>query len=212
MEEDKRSRLLATATELFARKGFSAVSVRELAIGAKCNVAAVSYYFNGKEGLYQAVLEEQLAPILAALQSVKNRVDLSPVDRLAFYADQIANIHGTRPCLACFIMSEMINPTECGGETIQRHISQAYQFMFEAIATGIKEGFFRSDLNVNFTAVSLAGILNFFFLMKPLIQKNVPLSPQSNEEYTAHAFQVFLQGILPPDDKACINISEQERK
>lgn len=54
--EETRERLLEVATESFARNGFAETTVRELAKGARCNVAAISYHFGSKEKLYEAVL------------------------------------------------------------------------------------------------------------------------------------------------------------
>lgn len=51
-----RDRLTAAATRLFARHGFSAVSVRDIAHAARANVAAVNYHFDGKLGLYRVVV------------------------------------------------------------------------------------------------------------------------------------------------------------
>jgi AcrR family transcriptional regulator len=55
-----RERLLAAATRLFAEKGYSATSTREICQAAQANVAAIHYHFGGKEGLYREVV---LAPI-----------------------------------------------------------------------------------------------------------------------------------------------------
>jgi TetR/AcrR family transcriptional regulator, regulator of cefoperazone and chloramphenicol sensitivity len=53
--EDSRRRLISAGLRLFAEKGFAATSVRELAQAAGVNVAAISYYFGDKVGLYRAV-------------------------------------------------------------------------------------------------------------------------------------------------------------
>ncbi|MDE2398494.1 MAG: helix-turn-helix transcriptional regulator, partial [Burkholderiales bacterium] len=50
-----RTRLLNAALRLFAGQGFAKTSVRQIALEAQTNVAAVSYYFGDKAGLYRAV-------------------------------------------------------------------------------------------------------------------------------------------------------------
>jgi AcrR family transcriptional regulator len=60
---DCRKRLIAAATPLFARNGLHGVNVRSLAKAAGVNLAMISYYFGGKDGLYAAVLEEQFASL-----------------------------------------------------------------------------------------------------------------------------------------------------
>ncbi|NIA16859.1 MAG: CerR family C-terminal domain-containing protein [Planctomycetes bacterium] len=55
-----KERLLAAAEQLFADKGFDAVSVRDLTARANCNVAAVNYHFGGKEQLYRKIFERHM--------------------------------------------------------------------------------------------------------------------------------------------------------
>ncbi|WP_346352930.1 TetR/AcrR family transcriptional regulator [Azotosporobacter soli] len=197
MELDSRKKIIEVATALFARKGFAGVSVREVTKEAQINVSAISYYFASKEGLYQAVLTEQLAPILNAVAFVREQKDISPVQRLTLYAGNIAQIHANSPFLSRFMNGELTNPTGYGGPIIEQHLSQAYQFITDALQEGIERGDFRADLNITYAAVSLAGILNFFFIAKPLLQKFLPLGAEANNEYTTHAFALYLRGIMP---------------
>lgn len=53
---DTRENLLASATEVFVKKGFSGARVDEIARRAKANKAMIYYHFGSKEGLYKAVL------------------------------------------------------------------------------------------------------------------------------------------------------------
>lgn len=56
--EATRSRLLGSGLRLFALQGYSKTSTRELAEDADANVAAISYHFGDKAGLYRAVFCE----------------------------------------------------------------------------------------------------------------------------------------------------------
>ena len=58
--EEAQERLLNAAEELFARKGFDGTSIRELATGANCNIAAVNYYFGDKKELYEELFRRRL--------------------------------------------------------------------------------------------------------------------------------------------------------
>jgi AcrR family transcriptional regulator len=69
--EPARARLLRSGLQLFAQQGFAKTSTRELAEHAGVNIAAISYYFGDKAGLYRAVFFEPLG---------------SPEDDIARYA------------------------------------------------------------------------------------------------------------------------------
>ncbi|MBP2627712.1 MAG: yttP 3 [Firmicutes bacterium] len=196
MENDTRSKLIEIATELFATKGFAAVSIRELTVAAQVNVSAISYYFKGKGGLYRAVLKEQLAPVLQVLELAKDHDSLSPTERLSLYANRIMHIHLQRPFLSHFIHSEIHYPTGHGDSIIENHISQVHQFIETTLQEGVANGDFRVDLNITYSAISLAGIMNFYFISKPLYQKFIYFPENANSEYMNHAFQIYLRGIM----------------
>jgi AcrR family transcriptional regulator len=62
-EKSVQDRLLDAAEELFCEKGFEGTSVRDIAASAGCNVAAVNYYFGGKDKLYEEVWRRHLIPM-----------------------------------------------------------------------------------------------------------------------------------------------------
>jgi AcrR family transcriptional regulator len=57
LENNSRERLLETATELFAEKGYAGSSVREIVEKAGVSKPVLYYYFKSKEGLFYAILE-----------------------------------------------------------------------------------------------------------------------------------------------------------
>src|SRR5882724_4823724 len=54
---ETRQRLLNSAGEVFAERGFRAATVRDICQRAKANVAAIHYHFGDKEALYLALLK-----------------------------------------------------------------------------------------------------------------------------------------------------------
>lgn len=58
MIKNSKKRLFATARHLFALKGYQETSTRDIADEAKVNISAITYYFDGKLGLYRAVLSD----------------------------------------------------------------------------------------------------------------------------------------------------------
>jgi AcrR family transcriptional regulator len=56
--EQSRERLMMAALNLFAHQGYDRTSTREIAEAAGANLAAISYYFGDKAGLYRAVFDQ----------------------------------------------------------------------------------------------------------------------------------------------------------
>jgi AcrR family transcriptional regulator len=59
-----RFALVRAAVEVFGESGLEAATTREIAQRAQQNIAAIAYYFGGKEGLYLAVAEHIVQVIL----------------------------------------------------------------------------------------------------------------------------------------------------
>jgi len=81
---DLRGRILDVAEGLFAEKGFAQTSIREITKRADCNVAAVNYYFHGKENLYvevfrrhmHAIRDKRIYSIRKVLSDQRGQMDL----------------------------------------------------------------------------------------------------------------------------------------
>lgn len=56
-------RVMDAAERLFAESGYNGVSVRMIARAASSNLAAISYHFGDKAGLFRAIFERRVKPI-----------------------------------------------------------------------------------------------------------------------------------------------------
>lgn len=61
----KKTQILDAAESLFAEQGFAHVSIRDIAVAARANVAAVNYHFGSKERLFEALFARRVVPVNA---------------------------------------------------------------------------------------------------------------------------------------------------
>ena len=76
-KQHSRQAIFDAAKRLFAEKGFAGTSIREITSEAGCNLAAVNYYFHGKDKLYLEVLTQTLVEfreeLISSISEVKRR-------------------------------------------------------------------------------------------------------------------------------------------
>ncbi len=76
--EPVRQRLLLAGLELFAEQGYAKTSIRQVTLAAGANIAAISYYFGNKAGLYRAVFWGGADPEAAAPPLPRGEADFLP--------------------------------------------------------------------------------------------------------------------------------------
>jgi len=191
-ERNTPKTLLAAAAPLFATSGFNVVTIHQIAEAAKVNVALISYYFGGKEGLYAAVLESQLCPLLQSLETWRTNTSSLPViEQLYLYVDTIFTQQRQQPFLSQLLLNELIYPTACGQPLIQKYFDQSFQCIHCIIEAGARSGEFKPGLPVEYVKFIWYSVLNFH------IANNIVNDLQVlNEYYTIQCVDMFLNGII----------------
>lgn len=69
------ARLLEAGVDVFGKHGFDAATTRMIAKKADVNIAAIPYYFNGKEGLYHAVVAHITGKLESQVESTLLEID-----------------------------------------------------------------------------------------------------------------------------------------
>lgn len=88
IREQQRSRIAAAATSVFARKGFAATRISDIAQAAKVSQGLVHHYFESKDALFSELVRDVMTsatsvPELAAQQPG------TPMDRLRWYVQVV---------------------------------------------------------------------------------------------------------------------------
>jgi len=191
---DCRANLINAAIPLFAAKGLNGVSVRELATAAGVNLSMISYYFGGKEGLYAAVLLDQFA-ILRKVEEIE-QMEIEPLQKFELYVRATVARYRKNPYLLKFYTSELTNPTPCFETIVRPAIKGVVQILIETFSEGFSHEQFREGLHPADTALALAGMINFYFLLEPATSDIIDHSPDRDEELIRHIMDIFSRGVL----------------
>ena len=193
--QDAKEKLLAAATRLFAEKGFASVSIRQLAEAAGVNSAMISYYYGGKEGLYEAVLATQYERLLEKFEAI---ADLkAPVEeKIRQYAEVIRLNHtAEQPLMARLIQGELTSPTACMEKVVRNYTSRIARIVSGIVQQGVEAGEFRQDIPPIFATLALAGMLNFYFILREATRAIVPIFSVGDAEFVEAALKIYLKGM-----------------
>ncbi len=76
-EQTPQNKLLEAAFDIFGKHGYESATTRMIAGEAGVNIAAIPYYFGGKEGLYRAVISHIVSEIQGQAGDLLERVATS---------------------------------------------------------------------------------------------------------------------------------------
>lgn len=166
--EEARGRLLMAALRLFAEKGYSKTSTREIAQAAGVNLSSIKYYFGDKAGLYRVVFSEPLGTACLEIDLSDPNLSLRDVLRL-FFEDFVMPLkHGDVAQLAVRMhFREMLEPTGLWMEEIERHIKPSHLGLVTVLLRHLNLS--KADDDVHRLAFSLAGLALQLFVCHDII-------------------------------------------
>lgn len=156
--DDARDRLLQAGLRLFANQGYVKTSTRELAEAAQVNIAAISYYFGDKAGLYRAVFFEPMGDTEQDIGRY-NGANLTLQGALhgffAGFLEPLKQGDAARLCMKLHYR-EMIEPTGLWQEQLTQGIQPMHEALLVVLCRHLQlDG---PDDHVQRLAVCLAGL------------------------------------------------------
>ncbi len=153
-----RERLLHSALALFAEHGFAKTSTRQLAEAAGTNLAAISYYFGDKAGLYRAAFTElhgNSEDDMARYVGVKLSLTQALCGFFGGFVEPLK--HGTlmKQCVKLH-MRELLEPTGLWAEEINQGIKPMHDALVQVLCRHL--GLRRPDDEVQRLAVCIAAL------------------------------------------------------
>ncbi len=189
-----RQALLDAAREQFTERAFKAVSVREIARAAGVNPAMVNYHFGSKRGLYEAMVQESVGPLLAAFDEDQSRGQVThPADVLRRHIGTLA----ANPWLPNLVVREVLyGETDFRNTFVEKFSARVAANLMQAIEQQCKSGVLREDLDPRLATLALFSLAVFPFLARPVVERSLGL--EINEAFAERWAQEAIRLLEPP--------------
>jgi len=185
--EDKRRQLLDAAVRVFARKGFHASRVGDIAEEAGVAHGLLYHYFKSKDQVLEAVFQENWNLLVARVESVEE-TDEPAADQLRHIAAIVLRTWLHLPDVVRVVIQEFGRSPELA-ERIGE-LTLPIDALERVITRGIERGEFRKDIDPTFAATVVYGSIDE--LLTGWVLGRLP----SGEEDVAKAEQTLVEIIL----------------
>ncbi len=155
---DKRRLILDAAVRVFARQGFHACRVADIADEAGVAYGLVYHYFASKDEVLDTLFLERWNVMLELIREVD--AEAIPVrEKLQAIASFIIDSYQHDPDLMKVIIVEVTRAANSFGNTHIATITEAYDLIGGMIAKAQAEGVFKEEIEARFAAMAFYGAI-----------------------------------------------------
>ena len=188
--EDKRRQLLDAAVRVFARKGFHASRVGDIAEEAGVAHGLLYHYFKSKDEVLQAVFQENWSLLVARIASVEETGEPA-ADQLRHISAIVLRTWLHLPDVVRVVVQEFGRSPELA-ERIGE-LTLPIDALQRVIARGIESGEFRRDIDPTFAATVVYGSIDE--LLTGWVLGRLPAGEEDVAKAEQTLFEVTLRGL-----------------
>lgn len=203
-EQTARMDILDNARTLFAKKGYEAVSVREIAKESGQNISMISYYFGSKEGLYKQILSDHMQAIGGQVNKLFSGNSGKELTAKIFRADLKAlvtifiSMKTINPEMVALMQRERVNGLPFARDLHEQTIGPIAQQVVEVFREAQKKKIIRSNFDpAAFLGVlfeSIIGYMTSYDCGLKVLKGSFEL-PRDKEKFIEFLTDLFLEGI-----------------
>jgi len=184
--ERTRAAILAAAEQQFARHGYVATRLEDVASAVDLKRAALFYHFRDKQSLYDAVVADAFGSLAARLEEAFSAADPIPV-RIERAVEAWVDTVVARPTLGRLILRHAAEADEHGTHAMFPGVDHLVQLAWSTFEEGSKSGELKPVHDDPFHAASTVIGATVFYVaaLAPLIP-SASVKPLAPEQIAAH--------------------------
>lgn len=159
---DRRQEIIDAAAAIFAKKGYEATSIQDVADAVNILKGSLYYYIKSKEDLLFGVIQDVHEP---ALDNLARQFDSegAALDRLRTFVTNHVTYNASHPTKISVFFHDFRSLTGERRETIIRERDLYDHFLRDLIAQGQNEGTICPGIDGNLAAFAILGLMNWMY-------------------------------------------------
>ncbi|MEM0985071.1 MAG: TetR/AcrR family transcriptional regulator [Pseudomonadota bacterium] len=188
--ERTRRDILQAALEVFAERGFSSATVRDIASRIGMSHGMIRYHYETKEQLWFASVDylfERLDRELAISAADAARLDAGELDIFRDWLRRYVRYCADHPEHARIMMQESVSPSARLDEVIEKHVRAGQLAALKTISVLQEHGVFPRDVPPASLIYMITGACQNVFALAPEVRRSLDYDALSDIAVEAHA-------------------------
>ena len=194
---DKMNRekvIIDAALKVFSTKGYASTRMADIAREADMSYGLVYHYFENKEKLFDAIVEDWWTGFYNELEMLK-KSDMSTEEKLVEIIRYILKVYENKPNQISIFVTEVsrgfvYHADSKGKDKFNKLFSLCQDIMSE----GQQNGFLRNDIQANYLTYLFLGSIDTF--LSVLILGNEKITAARQKRFTDGITNVFMHGAV----------------
>jgi TetR/AcrR family transcriptional regulator len=204
--EESRAAILQAAVREFSREGIAGARTDSIARAARVNKALLYYYFEDKEALYGAVIDQVFGGLTANVHEVLGR-QLPPREKILAYVGAHFDYVASNPLYPPIVQGEMMRARRGSTPQFERMVKQYFRPLFSKVAAVLRDGQvsgeFRQVDPMQFIP-SMIAVIVFYFSSAPVMRMMTgadPLDPERLAQRRAAVLDFISAALFQHSDQ-----------
>lgn len=190
--EDRRRQLRQAATRVFARKGYHATRIADIATEAGVAYGLVYHYYKNKEEILASVFEDNWAFFVRAIDGL-SRNEATFAQKLDACVGFMIEAYRIAPDVVSVLVVEVARSPMALEDTRMHGFRKGFAALADLIAEAQKAGQVRKGLDPMIAAVCLLGSLET--ILTGIVLKAIDGSQENLEKMRKQVSELFLRGM-----------------
>lgn len=181
---EKHNHIIEKAEELFATKGYSGTSIRDIAKAANVNLAMVSYYFGSKEKLMETLFKERILLMQLKIETLLKNETISPFQKVEIMIDEYISKVLDKQAFYKIMLCEMAQRKNKVVVKFIREIKLNYANMMRGLVEeGQRKKIFKKHIDIMLLMNTMTGTVTQMIMNKEVYREFNSIKKLAETEY-----------------------------